>query len=426
MNEKEILEILYTRKDSSVKFGLERINELLSYLDNPQNKVKFIHITGTNGKGSITTMLSNSLIESGYKVGKYISPYVDNFFERIQINNKYITKNEVNVILKDILKAIDKMEDKPSTFEIITAIAFQYFYINNCDIVCLEVGMGGRFDATNCIKNTLISIISVIDYDHMDYLGNTIEEITFEKCGIIKPNKVTISYPIQKRNAYLMIKAMTDIRNNKFIEIDLNNLKDINKIEYNYSFIYKSNKYELGLNGKYQIYNSLVVIEAIEELNKQGFNINYNNVFNALKNTSFVGRLQKIKDNPTVIIDGAHNISGAKSLKEFIEENFKNKKITLITAMKKGKQAEEYYKEISKLFSKIIITKIENEYIVGEDLKEIESIIKESNNNVEIELSHKAAYDKAISNSDIVIISGSLYLVSEFYNLLKEDLWKDL
>jgi len=419
MNEKEILEILYTRKDSSVKFGLERINELLNHLGNPQDKVKFIHIAGTNGKGSITTMLSNSLIGSGYKVGKYISPYVDNFFERIQINNKYITKEEVNKILKDILKVIDKMEDKPSTFEIITAIAFQYFYINNCDIVCLEVGMGGRFDATNCIKNTLISIISVIDYDHMDYLGNTIEEITFEKCGIIKPDKVTISYPIQKRNAYLMIKAMCDIRNNKFIEIDLNNLKDINKIDYNYSFIYKDKKYELGLNGKYQIYNSLVIIEAIEELNKHGFNINYNDVFKSLKNTSFIGRLQKIKDNPTVIIDGAHNISGAKSLREFIEENFKDKKITLITAMKKGKQAEEYYKEISSLFSKIIITKIDNEYIVGEDLKEIKTIIKKYNNNVEIELSHKEAYNKALNNSDIIIISGSLYLVSEYYNLLK-------
>lgn len=422
MRGKDLIDSIYKRRDSSTKLGLERVEELLNFLDNPQKKLKCIHITGTNGKGSITTTISNVLINSGYKVGKYISPYVDNFFERIQINNKYIEEKDVDSILGEMLPFIEKMEDQPTPFEIITAIAFEYFYRNNCDIVCLEVGMGGRFDATNCINNTLMSIISVIDYDHMEYLGNTIEEIAFEKCGIIKENKITISYPLQPKNAYKMIKAMADIRNNKFIDIDLSNLTNIEKVDFNYKFNYKNKEYVLGLNGKHQIYNTLVAIEAINELNNLGYNISYDTLYNSIKDTRFIARLDCVRRNPYVVIDGAHNASGAKALKEFILENKNNSKLVLITAMKEGKQAEEYFKEIGPLSDNIIITEIKNKLIKSINTNELSNIIKKYNSNVEIELSHKEAYDKAISlcdKNDIIIIAGSLYLASEFYEILR-------
>lgn len=423
MNEKDSIDLIFRKRDSKCKLGLERVKILLDYMGNPQNKLKFIHVAGTNGKGSITTTLSNILIDSGYKVGKYISPYVDNFYERIQINNEYIEENNIKSILDKIVPFIETMDDAPTPFEIIAAIAFEYFCINKCDIVCLEVGMGGRFDATNCIENTIISIITVIDYDHMDFLGNTIEEIAFEKCGIIKENKITVTYPLQAEKAYKMIKSMADIRKNKLIDIDLDNLIDIKKINFNYQFTYKKRKYILGLNGKHQIYNTLVVIETIEQLNNVGFNISYQNIYNAIKNTKFIGRLQQLKDKPTVIIDGSHNISGAKALKQFILENKENREIIMIVGMKEGKQADEYFEQLAPLVSNLIVTEIQDNNIKSIKASKLLNIIGKYNKSVEIELSHEEAYSKAIKlcdNNDIIIITGSLYLISEFYKMLNK------
>ncbi len=417
-----VFDYIFKQRDSETKLSLERVKILLDLLDNPQDNLKFIHIAGTNGKGSITTTLSNILIDSNYKVGKYISPYVDNFFERIQINNEYIKEEEANKVLQKLIPCIEEMTDKPTSFEILAALAFEYFYENNCDIVCLEVGMGGRFDATNCITNTLISIISVIDYDHMEYLGNTIEEIAFEKCGIIKDGKTTISYPLQKYSAKIMIEAMAKIRKNKFIDIDLNNLTNVEKIEFNYKFNYKNNEYILGLNGKHQVYNALVVIECIEELNKKGFIVTYDNLFNSIKNTRFIGRLDLINEKPFIFLDGAHNISGANALKEFILDNNKNKNIILITSMIKGKVYEEYFSSISNLASNIIITKITDNIKIGEDLDKLYQTIRKYNDKVQIIRNQEEALKNAISianPNDIIIITGSLYLVSEYYSMFK-------
>ena len=410
---------IFKKRDSSSKLSLDRIKLLLNYLDNPHDHLKFIHIAGTKGKGSITTMLSNVLVNSNLKVGKYISPYVDNFYERIQINNTYISESIASNLLNKIKPFIDQMEDKPTPFEILCALAFLYFYEENCDIVCLEVGLGGRFDATNVINNTLISIISIIDYDHMDYLGNTIEEIAFEKCGIIKPNKITISYPNQRIDANLMIDAMSKIRNNKLINIDLDDLLDIKKIAFNYSFIYQDNYYELGLNGKHQIYNALVVIEAIKNLRLLGFNIPQNILFEALKNTKFIGRLDLINENPYVFLDGAHNEISALALREFILDNKEDRNIILITGMIEGKDHEAFFKTLKGCGDHIILTKIEDPIKKSADINTLENIIKKYFNSYEVILNHQEAYQKSLSlakEKDIIIITGSLYLISEFYN----------
>lgn len=419
----QVYDYVFKKRDSVSKLSLDRVRILLNYLDNPQDKLKFIHIAGTNGKGSVTTTISNIMIESGYKVGKYISPYVDNFYERIQINNEYIDEEKAKNILQKLMPCIDSMIDAPTPFEILAALAFEYFYENKCDIVCLEVGLGGRFDATNIITTNLISIITVIDYDHVEYLGNTIEEIAFEKCGIIKDNKVTISYPLQIKNAELMIETMASIRNNKFIKINLNNLNNVQKDEFNYKFTYCNKDYILGLNGKHQIYNTLLAIECINELNKKGFDIVYETVFNAIKNTKFIGRLDKVKSEPIVVLDGAHNVSGARALKEFIMENKVNRKIILIIGMIKGKEHQKFLNEIGSLPTSIIITKINDEIKKSANVDELFKIATKYNENVEIELSNELAYYNAIkkaNKNDIIIITGSLYLVSDFYEMFKE------
>lgn len=418
----DILKYIFKKRDHSNKLSLDRVKILLNYLDNPQDKLKFIHVTGTNGKGSITTTISNVLIEAGYKVGKYISPYVDNFYERIQINNEYINNVNVQEIVGRLMPCIDSMEEPPTPFDILAALAFEYFYENKCDIVCLEVGMGGRFDPTNCITTTLVSIISIIDYDHTKYLGNTLEEIAFEKCGIIKEGKVTISYPLQSKNASKIIEAMAEVRNNKLIKFDLTDLTDIEKLGFNYSFKYKQKEYVLGLNGKHQIYNALIAIESVEELNNLGFKISYETIYKAIKNTKFIGRLDVVKENPIVMLDGAHNISGARALKQFILENSENRKVILIIGMIQGKPSEEFFKELEGLASNIIIVEVKDEIKKSADIKSLFEIAKKYNKNVEIEIAHKDAYEKAKSfagKNDIIIIAGSLYLLSEFYDMFK-------
>ena len=193
MTNEEIISYIYKeRKSDKIKTDNNRMILLMDKLGNPQNELKFIHITGTNGKGSTTTMMANVLKNSGYVVGKFISPYVISFNERIQINNEFISDEELTFYINKIdplIKEMEKSGDAPNGFEIITAIAFMYFKDKNCDIVCLEVGMGGRLDPTNIITTTLISIITLIDYDHTKFLGNTLESIASEKCRIIKKDK---------------------------------------------------------------------------------------------------------------------------------------------------------------------------------------------------------------------------------------------
>ena len=257
MTNEEIVKYIYReRKNNKEKLDNSRMKSFLTEIGNPEKDLRFIHVTGTNGKGSTTTMIANILKQSGYKVGKFVSPYIISFNERIQINNEFISDKDLEKYIKKLEPIIDKMEsqgDAPIGFEIITAIAFMYykdnkcdivclelglggrldptnviennrdikkemrkeedaprgfekrtaiafmyFKDNNCDIVCLEVGLGGRLDPTNVIKTTEISIITVIDYDHTHILGDTLEQIATEKCGIIKPDKITVTYPQQQ------------------------------------------------------------------------------------------------------------------------------------------------------------------------------------------------------------------------------------
>lgn len=427
MDSKEILDFIYRKRDSKPKLGLERIKKLLEYLDNPQDKLKIIHIAGTNGKGSTTTMIANILKLSGYKVGKFISPFIVDFCERIQINDEYIKNEEIKRIIENIKDIINKMEqegDAPSSFEIITAIAFVYYFENNCDYVCLEVGMGGRFDATNVVKNTLVSVITLIDYDHMNFLGNTLEEISFEKCGIIKENSNVISYPLQNNSSKIMIEAMCKIRNCKLVIPNIYNLKILsdNKGAFKYSFIYNDIKYDLSLVGKYQIYNALTAIECANVLNKIGIKIDVKNIVQGINTAMIPARLEILKTNPLIIIDGSHNISGATTVKNFIENQNIKHSIGII-GMIKGKQHESFLKIVAPLFERIIVVPV---FKSGGYTKEVDehinifNIVKKFNTNVNICENYEDAYKLAKSYKEIkcIFVTGSLYLASEFRSLL--------
>ncbi len=427
MTEQEIITYIYKNRSGSKKpeRDTSRVKELLNKIGNPQNDLKFVHIAGTNGKGSTTTMLANVLKASGYKVGKYISPYIISFNERIQINNEFISNEELEEYINELDPYIKEMESEnnaPNGFEIITTIAFMHYKKNNCDIVCLETGMGGRLDPTNVIETTLVSVITLIDYDHMAFLGDTLEKIAFEKCGIIKNNKITVTYPLQQKEVLNTIRAECSKKNNKLYIPNIK-LLDIIKCNRNINyFSYKSTYYKLNLIGEHQIYNALMVILTANVLITLGYKISFSAITNGLFATNFPARLEKISDNPTIIIDGSHNPSGAKSLKSFLHE-YKGKKIYAIYAAAKGKNYKDFIDEIAPCVTEFIFVNFDNEYKKSENIDDILKYAKSKEYNATSFKSKEMALEYASSkeNVDLILITGSLYLASNYRDMLTKE-----
>lgn len=426
MTSEEIITYIYKKRNSVENVtDISRMEKFMNKLGNPQDDLKFIHIAGTNGKGSTTTMLANVLESSGYKVGKYISPYIVSFNERIQINNEFISDTDLEYYIKKLDPIIKEMEQEgnaPIGFEIITAIAFLYFKEKNCDIVCLEVGMGGRLDPTNIIKNTIISIITLIDYDHCKFLGNTLKEIASEKCGIIKKDKITITYPKQSKEVLDTIREYC-LKNNNKLYVPSLKLLDIIKSNHSINyFSYKGTYYKLNLIGEHQIYNALMVILASNVLINLGYKIPFSAINTGIYETNFPARLEKINDSPAVFLDGSHNIAGAKALKEFLHE-YKGKKNYAIMSFTEGKDYTKFINEISSFFQEIVFVKYSNKYKNSVDEKELAMLAKKSNINATSFSSLKEAYNYLLNkeNTDLILITGSLYLASEYRNMLTEE-----
>ena len=289
MNYNEALNYIHSLLVFGSKPGLERISELLNKLGNPQDDLKFIHVAGTNGKGSVCTMLSNIYMKAGLKTGLYTSPYVVDFRERIQFNGEYIEKD----ILAELCKQVKNTNVVVTEFEFITAMAMLYFKYKKCDIVILETGLGGRFDATNVIKENLASVITRIDFDHTAYLGDTLEKIAMEKSGIIK-NGPTICYPLQEKQAEETIKAYSK----KFVLPNTDNLEILNSDDFGNRFIYNNEEYKTTLSGEHQIYNALTVIETVKTA---GVSVSQNHITEGIASASIPARLEVISEKPLVV-----------------------------------------------------------------------------------------------------------------------------
>ncbi|MBR5597482.1 MAG: bifunctional folylpolyglutamate synthase/dihydrofolate synthase [Lachnospiraceae bacterium] len=322
--------------------GLESIIELLRRLDNPEKFNKFIHIAGTNGKGSTLAFISTALMQNGYKVGRYVSPTIVEYRERFQIQGKPISKAEVARLMEQVAVHADAMEQEgfshPTPFEIETAMAFLLFKEKKCDFVVLETGMGGLLDATNVIENTLIAVLTSIDKDHSAYLGESLEEIATQKAGIIKNNCVVVSAcqeePIEdviKKTAYSKGAS----------EIVFLNSKDIKKIKYGLQktrFSYNNmEKVEISLLGSYQIKNAALALEVLNQLQRLGYQLKEEKIRKAFIKTNWPARFQILDRKPYFIVDGAHNPAAAKELRSSLEFYFTNKKIIYIMGMFRDK-----------------------------------------------------------------------------------------
>ncbi len=302
MNYKETLEYIHSLDNFTLPAGMARIKEVLKMLGNPQDNFKAIHIAGTNGKGSVSAMLSSVFASAGYKTGLFISPFIIDFRERIQINGEYISENN----LIKYAKAVMDTKIRLTEFEFITAVAFLYFAEQKIDILICETGLGGRLDATNVIDNKIVSVITKIGLDHTAVLGDSIEKIANEKCGILRKCP-TVTTPHQNPKALQVIKQNAQ----KLSVPDLNQLEILETDGFGNTFIYKGLKYTLSLCGEYQIENALVVLETLEQ---SGYDIPYDTIYKALNSTYFPARMEMVSKEPLIVIDGAHNPDGAAVL----------------------------------------------------------------------------------------------------------------
>ena len=386
--------------------SLERIKAVLSKLGNPQNDFKAIHIAGTNGKGSVSAMLASVFKRAGYKTGLYISPYIINFRERIQINGQFITEQE----LCDYVKRIKSLGVKLTEFELITVIAFLYFKEKGIDVLICETGLGGRLDATNTLGNKIATVITKIGLDHTAILGDTIQKITEEKCGILTDAPLVTS-PFQDPKAMSVIKIVAP-------KVIIPNLQELKKVQNDigHTYIYKGNEYALSLCGEYQIENSLIAIEAI---NASGYEIPYDTIYEGLKETFFPARMEIIRKKPLVVLDGAHNPDGAAALsKELARYN----NVTAIIGMLKDKDYGEFLKTTLKYCKNAVVVEI----------KDMPRSLSASQLAKQVGLTcpcveakdYLDAINKALEISDDgpIFIFGSLYLASAIRDLLIEKL----
>ncbi|GAA0762877.1 folylpolyglutamate synthase/dihydrofolate synthase family protein [Clostridium sartagoforme] len=410
-------------------YGLERTERLLELLGNPHKKLKLIHIAGTNGKGSTSSILGKVLIEHGYKVGFFNSPHLEEIEETIRINDDNIAEEELVNLLEEIKPYVNKIVEEgykhPTEFEVLTCVMFLYLYRQKIDFGVIEVGLGGRLDSTNVIT-PILSIITSISLDHTNILGNTVEEITSEKVGIIKENVPVITCK-QKDKVINIIKSKALLTNSKLTIVDSNNfnLLEIVNDDIPYqrvSINFNNNKYTLDLSllGKHQIINLSLAIKALEELQRLNYiNIEINKLYKGVKSIKWKGRLEVLKKNPYIVIDGAHNIAGIEFLKRNIEEYFKYQKLYLILGILNDKNVEEMVKVIAPLATEVYtVTPNSIRAASANELKEV--VLKYKNNCIAFD-----DYDKAIklslskaSKDDLIIASGSLYMIGEIRKIL--------
>jgi dihydrofolate synthase / folylpolyglutamate synthase len=404
---KKIKEDLTSKDKFHIKLGLERVSEILNLLDNPQNKIKTIHIAGTNGKGSTSAMLAKVLEKSGYKVGIYTSPHLIKYNERIKISSQDISDADFSSLLKKVNTLAKKNKLPLTEFEALTIVAFLYFEQERTDIAIIEVGLGGRLDATNVI-NPILEIITSISFDHTERLGDSLEKIAAEKAGIIKKNS-TVIVNANNKGLNIIKKTAQNMNTEVKIAAEPNYVifkNGINEIKID-ERIYKTN-----LFGNFQGDNLSLVITALDFLKEKGFEIK--NQADALLNIYWPARMQFIKEN--VILDGAHNPSAAKVLRETLDKNFPNqKRIWFFGALKN----KDFKKNIEILFSPEDLV-----YFVSFDAPNsclypdfIKVYSSKSAFFIDI-MQFLTIYDNIKSNNTLVIICGSLYLAGQILALV--------
>ncbi|MDR0405988.1 MAG: bifunctional folylpolyglutamate synthase/dihydrofolate synthase [Clostridiales bacterium] len=405
MTYQQALDFIHSRLRFGSKLGLDTTKTLLRRLGDPHKKLKFIHVAGTNGKGSTSAYLANILMANGYKTGMYISPFVHSFTERIQINGRQIPQADLARHTAAVAAVIDD-GFYPTEFEIVTAIGFLHFLSEGCDFVVLEVGLGGRFDATNVIPPPLVAVITSISIDHTELLGDTVARIAFEKCGIIKTGSAVAVYPDNPQEALEVIHNTARTKGASVTVGDKDAVRVLRSAISGTLFSYKGERSETAMLGRHQVYNAVTAITAAERL---GLGLRLQE---GIQNTRFGGRLEIVRHNPLTLIDGAHNYSGVLALKNALEVYFPRRNIILVMGMLRDKEYERCVCEIAPLASLFIATEPDNPRALP--ATELESVAKQRVSATRAFARRQDAVDYALNRAgaeDIVCVCGSLYLI---------------
>ena len=346
---RETLEYIHSVKWQGSKPGLERTRELLKALGNPEKRLKFVHVAGTNGKGSTSACIASVLSEAGYKTGLFISPYVLCFNERIQVDGIFITDDELEQLVDKIRLYADSMEDPPTEFEIITALSMLHFLQKQCDIVVLEVGMGGRLDSTNVIDTPELAVLTAIGFDHVKELGPTLKDIAGEKAGIIKKGGEVVIYggDNEVENVFERVSVGCGARLYKadFSRIDKKEFA-LDCIRFGFK---PYNEIKLPLVGSYQPFNAALAVTALEILRDKGYGISDFNIKTGLESVKWPGRFEVLGKDPVFILDGSHNPQGIKATAESLRCHFGDRKIMFIVGVMADKDVDAMVEQIAPL-----------------------------------------------------------------------------
>ena len=413
--------------------GLERMNSLLKLLGNPQDELKIIHVAGTNGKGSTCRYIYSVLQAAGYKTGLYTSPFLEFFNERIELDGRYITDEDLAAYTDRVLDCAEKMvargEHSPTEFEVVTAIAFLYFKEKGCDYAVMEVGLGGRGDSTNVCRSPLISVITSISYDHTDRLGNTLAEIAAEKAGIIKEGCPVVT-SAEADEALKVIENKAAECGSMYFEtkhipytVRAKGLEGISFDTVIQGVPFEN--IELSMLGEHQIKNAICALSALNILEERGnVNLHRDAVYRGLKAARQTGRFEVMSakyEKPIVIIDGAHNPDGASALRKAVNEYLPGKKILMVTGMLADKDTESILKEFTAITDSFISTEPENpRKMDAESLKaEIEAMGADCESFPDCREAVQAAAVRG-RDFDAVLYAGSLYMIGAIRGLLRQ------
>ena len=417
MNCNEAIEYIHSLEKFGINPGLERIRALCNLLGNPQKKLKIIHVAGTNGKGSTSTMICNILRKSGYDTGLFISPYVTDFRERIQFNGNMIDKYDLAECVEKVKSAIDVLNEKginPTEFEALTATAFVYFEMKKCDFVVLEVGLGGRLDSTNVIEAPYATVITSISLDHTAILGDTIEQIAAEKCGIIKFGAETVLYPFQDEKVYPIVEKTCKDKCNELRIPDIKKLKIIDEKLEGTLAEYDGIEFLLPLAGEHMIYNACTAIEAVRSLSRLAINISDKAISEGIAISVMPARMELIKKRPVIILDGGHNEGCAKVLSDFINKHLKGKRIIMVSSMMADKDYMSYLSTVAPLADVFISTRVDMLRALPSD-ELMKSASAFCNNCHDVPIPSKAiiAARNILQDDDVLIVCGSFYLAGD-------------
>lgn len=417
MNCSQAIEYIHSLSQFGIKPGLDRIKALCELLGNPQDRVKFIHVAGTNGKGSTSTMIANVFKNAGYKVGLFTSPYVTDFRERIQLNGHMIDPFELAETVSQVKAAVDTLAEKgiqPTEFEAITAVAFLYFSRRSCDLAVLEVGLGGRYDSTNLISSSVVSVITSISMDHMSILGNTIDRIAAEKCGIIKYGGVCVTYPEQTPEAMAVIEAACADYKNKLIVPDESKLTVLSDDMFGSVVSYDSIKLRIPFTGIHMVKNAITAVEAVKAAQAAGFKADKDSIAAGISASAMPARLEILRNKPLTILDGGHNEGCAEALAQYIRAYLPGKRIIAVCSMMADKDYESYLRIMAPLIDTFIASKCSVPRALSSD-RLCETAKKYCERSYSVgDCSHALAFAHSLAEEDdVILVCGSFYFAGE-------------